>query len=41
MLRAYVAPGYKINNAASAEIGYMNQITKQCNRKVFERNHTL
>ena len=39
--RAYVALGYKFSDAASAEVGYLNQIVQKANGVVFERNHTL
>ncbi|WP_299824139.1 DUF2490 domain-containing protein [uncultured Pontibacter sp.] len=39
--RVYVALGYKINEAASLEAGYMNQISQKANGTVFEHNHTL
>jgi len=39
--RAYIALGYKFSPAASAEIGYMNQIVQKANGVVFEHNHTL
>ncbi|MDX5435619.1 MAG: DUF2490 domain-containing protein [Pontibacter sp.] len=39
--RAYVALGFKFSDAASAELGYLNQIVQKANGVVFERNHTL
>ncbi|TXK24837.1 DUF2490 domain-containing protein [Pontibacter qinzhouensis] len=39
--RAYAALGYKLNNAASVELGYLNQIIQKPNGRVFEHNHTL
>ncbi|WP_242929109.1 DUF2490 domain-containing protein [Pontibacter vulgaris] len=39
--RAYAAFGYKLSNAASLELGYLNQIVQKANGVVFEHNHTL
>ncbi|WP_299755423.1 DUF2490 domain-containing protein [uncultured Pontibacter sp.] len=39
--RAYIALGYKISDAASLEVGYLNQIVQKSNGVVFEHNHTL
>lgn len=39
--RAYVALGFKINNTASLELGYLNQLVQKANGVVFEHNHTL
>ncbi|MEJ8801545.1 DUF2490 domain-containing protein [Pontibacter sp. H249] len=39
--RAYLALGYKINDAASVEVGYLNHIVQKANGVVFEHNHTL
>jgi hypothetical protein len=39
--RAYAALGYKINDGATLELGYLNQIVQKANGVVFEHNHTL
>ncbi|WP_299702361.1 DUF2490 domain-containing protein [uncultured Pontibacter sp.] len=39
--RAYAALGYKISDAATLELGYLNQIVQKANGVVFEHNHTL
>ncbi|WP_180336421.1 DUF2490 domain-containing protein [Pontibacter ramchanderi] len=39
--RAYAALGFKVNDAASLELGYLNQIVQRANGTVFEHNHTL
>lgn len=39
--RAYLALGYKISDAASVEVGYLNHIVQKANGIVFEHNHTL
>ncbi|WP_155800832.1 DUF2490 domain-containing protein [Pontibacter sp. BAB1700] len=39
--RAYAALGYKFSNAATLELGYLNQIVQKANGTVFEHNHTL
>jgi hypothetical protein len=39
--RAYAALGYKFNNAATLELGYLNQIVQKPNGTVFEHNHTV
>lgn len=39
--RAYLALGYKINDAAAVEMGYLNHIVQKPNGIVFEHNHTL
>lgn len=39
--RAYVALGYKINNTAAFELGYLHQLVQKANGVVFEHNHTL
>ncbi|MBD1396976.1 DUF2490 domain-containing protein [Pontibacter sp. JH31] len=39
--RAYAALGYKFSNAATLELGYLNQIVQKANGVVFEHNHTL
>ncbi|SIT93782.1 DUF2490 domain-containing protein [Pontibacter indicus] len=39
--RAYAALGYKINDAATLELGYLNQIVQKASGTVFEHNHTL
>ncbi|MFT2008124.1 DUF2490 domain-containing protein [Pontibacter sp. 13R65] len=39
--RAYAALGYKLNDAASLELGYLNQIIQKPNGRMFEHNHTL
>lgn len=39
--RAYAALGYKISDAATLELGYLNQIVQKASGNVFEHNHTL
>lgn len=39
--RAYAAVGYKISDAATLELGYLNQIVQKASGLVFEHNHTL
>lgn len=39
--RAYAALGYKFSNAATLELGYLNQIIQKANGVNFEHNHTL
>ncbi|MFD2514854.1 DUF2490 domain-containing protein [Pontibacter locisalis] len=39
--RLYFALGFKFSDAASAEVGYLNQIVQKANGVVFEHNHTL
>ncbi|WP_187262461.1 DUF2490 domain-containing protein [Pontibacter beigongshangensis] len=39
--RLYAALGYKLNDAGSVELGYLNQIVQKPSGVVFEHNHTL
>ena len=39
--RAYLALGYKISDAASVEVGYLNHIVQKASGNIFEHNHTL
>ncbi|QCR24476.1 DUF2490 domain-containing protein [Pontibacter sp. SGAir0037] len=39
--RAYAAVGFKFNDAATLELGYLNQILQKASGTVFEHNHTL